>query len=243
MGTQGLIAIRLDAHYVFSQKCDHSAYPRDHGASIFGFLKYVDLDRFKRQCDTLVPMEQEEQDNLLKSILGRAPQGITDYERERLELRYPEIYWDTGAAALHMIYNGTLKRDPQHFRFGGQGLWCEWAWVIDLDHDLLRIHAGGFTYAIRRGLNHGDFLDYDSEPEWEAPAPGTDIPNAPWRPVALVHEMPFGVVRTVSVMNFFNAINAHLEPLRAKQSRANMRIWREHQKRRQLAEEQEARTQ
>jgi hypothetical protein len=107
-------------------------------------------------------------------------------ESKMLEKLYPESHRDTGSKILELIDAGYfMKRDyllsteesvigtqmtmvkyelqPGNIYlddstiFAGDRIFCEWAWVIDLDTNKLEVYTGQFNYDGSKGI----FVDHD----------------------------------------------------------------------------------
>ena len=73
------------------------------------------------------------------SIYARIDRGeLRDWQRV-----YPELSRDTAANILNMVYeseNGLKLRD--NIEFAADSLFCEWAYVIDLDKGTFEVYQG-----------------------------------------------------------------------------------------------------
>ena len=105
-------------------------------------------------------------------------------ESKMLEELYPESHRDTGSLILELIADGyfmkrtfsalpTLSEEPAEKKyelrpgkiylddsiiFADDRVFCEWAWVIDLDTNKLEVYTGQFNYDGSKGI----FEDYDN---------------------------------------------------------------------------------
>ena len=56
---------------------------------------------------------------------------------------YPQLHRDVGRDILDMIYNSDAGISLQNsLSFAGDGLFCEWAWLIDLDSNTFEAYEG-----------------------------------------------------------------------------------------------------
>lgn len=137
MGTRSLIAVYLDGQYRVAQYSQWDGYPSGQGEVIRQFFAQPDFDmqRFRdrvAQCRFLTDPDE------IKEIEAKAQarNGLK-------EAGYPELSRDTGADILQMIY---LSASPlalhDSITFVGDSLFCEWAYVIDLDKEVLEVYDG-----------------------------------------------------------------------------------------------------
>ena len=67
---------------------------------------------------------------------------ITMEEGDRLKALAPETSRDTGADILGMIASGKVKKVSLNLNFAADSLFCEWAYVLDLDREVLEVYEG-----------------------------------------------------------------------------------------------------
>lgn len=101
-------------------------------------------------------IEKDFKDNLLKlrfaddeklkalaKEFGASEDGtirMDDYDR--FKRAYPELHRDTGAEILEMIQDGRARILQSDINFAADGLFCEWAWVIDFDKRTFEAYVG-----------------------------------------------------------------------------------------------------
>lgn len=95
-------------------------YPDGAGKEVVKFLKKANLNRFKKQLD--------------KCVLTRNTSGLT----------YSDYGDFGGVAILHLIQEDMNEKIylPDSSDFVEDSLFCEWAYVIDLDNEVLEIYKG-----------------------------------------------------------------------------------------------------
>ena len=227
MTTAGLIAIKRGGKIVFCQQCNADAYPSSHGATIFGFLRAVDMDRFCRQVDKLSDLTDEENKRINTELFGTPHSRGGEQQRELCEMTHPEVFWNTGARALHMIYYGTLTKNPNEIRFAGNGLFCEWGWVIDLDNMRLEVYRGFVTWAVKRGISHGVFSHL--RPAVRPPVDERDLRSL-YLPIVLICSTTFELMREQSAYSFITWVQECADRLSAKVANAERRQERQQKK-------------
>jgi len=126
MGTRHLTVVMLDGKHRVAQYGQWDGYPECTGGIVLDFLKKMNRSKFEaalRACSFLSKMEM--------SALEE------DWKRE-----YPQLSRDVGAEILGMIQElGGLKLKDT-IDFVKDSLFCEYAYVIDLDNDRLEVYEG-----------------------------------------------------------------------------------------------------
>lgn len=112
MGTRHLICIVQDNAFRLAQYGQWDGYFRGQGKEILSFLQQVDIDAFKAKVKNIKPVD--------------------DDELER----------SSGAKTLSYILGGGTEVAPLSVEFAGDSLFCEFAYVIDLDNDALEVYTG-----------------------------------------------------------------------------------------------------
>lgn len=177
MGTRHLIGVVLDGDFKIAQYGQWDGYPSGQGATIHEFLTNPNLDIIR----------------FIEAV--RRLHWITDEETERINRTpdWPKIFpWmsrDAGAEILAMVYAGLVDYVGDGREFGYDGLFCEWAYVIDLDGENPTLEVYG-----------GFHKDWPTTGRWAAPMPpieeGLDVPLAPsgsdYAPVHLIKTYELG---------------------------------------------------
>ena len=144
MGTRNLTAVYIDGTYKIAQYGQWDGYPEGQGMTCLEFARNVlatkdGREAFAEKVRACSWITKEDIDRINNQIRSG---GIKDWTRI-----WPELSRDTCADILKMVAkseNGLkLKND---INFAADSLFCEWAWVIDLD-------AG--TFEGYRGFNTG----------------------------------------------------------------------------------------
>ena len=61
---------------------------------------------------------------------------------KRFSLKYPALSRDTGSNVLQLIYDGKCYELQDSRDFAEDSLYCEWAYVIDLDKNTFEVYEG-----------------------------------------------------------------------------------------------------
>lgn len=128
MGTRHLITVVKDGGYKVAQYGQWDGYLGGQGCMICEFLQErMDLDRFKVALDKCRFLTQSEIDELNK----------TDWHST-----HGYLSRDTGANILDVIQDNDGVCLVDQLNFAGDSLFCEWAYVVDMDNEILEIYEG-----------------------------------------------------------------------------------------------------
>lgn len=150
MGTRNLTAVYVDGEYKIAQYGQWDGYPQGQGMTCLNFAKKflankTDREAFAEKVRTCSWITDEEIAQVSEKIRREHILGWSSI--------WPELSRDTGANILEIVQRSEpglkLKNDID---FAAESLFCEWAWVIDLD-------AG--TFEGYRGFNQSKKLKPD----------------------------------------------------------------------------------
>lgn len=121
MGTRHLIAIFSDGQYRLAQYGQWDGYPSGQGLDILTWLN-------------------EQYSLPLRNIA--ACRFLTDEEIENADFMLsPHLRRDVGSDILDMIRHGPVAT-VNSIEFAADGLFCEWAYVIDIDAGVFEVYEG-----------------------------------------------------------------------------------------------------
>jgi hypothetical protein len=139
MGTRHLIAVMKDGEYKIAQYGQWDGYPDGQGLDCLHFLQYADLTVFAKKLELLEWWTNEQM---------RENTGMDDWK----EL-FPQFSRDTGAKILQFVMSNDQPMGMYNMiDFAGDSLFCEWAYVIDLDQH---------TFEVYEGYNKSPLVDKD----------------------------------------------------------------------------------
>jgi hypothetical protein len=146
MGTRHLTSVIYKQKTVVAQYGQWDGYPTGQGLTIVEFLNNADLDRFKLQLEKTRftnDKDHEEVGAYLESI-GAKGGWMNREQAEKYNKRYPYFGRDHGANILNLILDSKDDEISLHDSsdFINDGLFCEWAYEIDLDKRTLKILNG-----------------------------------------------------------------------------------------------------
>lgn len=132
MGTRHLICVVSGGQYRVAQYGQWDGYPEGQGVNVLGFCRRLAgqeyLTDFKRKAEACRFLNQGELDAL----------GATNWK-----LTHPHLSRDLGAKILDVV---VAARDGLELvdrsSFAADSLFCEWAYVVDLDAMRLEVYQG-----------------------------------------------------------------------------------------------------
>lgn len=148
MGTRNLTVVYSGGELKVAQYGQWDGYPSGIGVDILNFLKQADIQAFKERLKSISFFTEKEIEEENKSG--------NPYERR------PYLSRDLGADILNAILYGKFKRGTyeigegtsykeipvnidklvNEWDFGFDSVFCEWAYVIDLDNLELEVYKG-----------------------------------------------------------------------------------------------------
>ena len=144
MGTRNLTAVFIDGEYKVAQYGQFDGYPEGQGTKCLTFLRdKMDEDKFKEQVRRLYFASEEELETLWENNGGDIELGTMQGDKyERYTEAYPQMNRCVAAGVLEMIQDGKVNFLRDSITFAADGLFCEWAYVIDFDKRMFEIYKG-----------------------------------------------------------------------------------------------------
>lgn len=148
MGTRNLTMVISNGETKVAQYGQWDGYPGGQGSTALEFLRKADINKFREKVGNLRWITKEE----------AAALDETDWVKT-----HPFLSRDTGANILNAIYYDSMEiRDPEASVFSGKkidfpckveflqdesdfaadSLFCEWAYVVDLDKMTFEVYRG-----------------------------------------------------------------------------------------------------
>jgi hypothetical protein len=146
MGTRNLTMVISNGETKVAQYGQWDGYPSGNGAIVLDFLTNTNLDDFKKSLNKVIFVngnKEKEIQNWLKSI-GCENGWMTGEQSKLYQEKYPYLTRDNGANILQMIYDAMEEEVwiTDSTDFAGDSLFCEWAYLIDLDKNKLEVYEG-----------------------------------------------------------------------------------------------------
>lgn len=152
MGTRNLTAVVLNGEYKIAQYGQWDGYPSEQGSAILSFLAGPgNVEKLRANLAKVRFSDPNGRDKeMLESYDANAPTWSTDPDKRTPEQkRWFETYIsrDIGGDILAVVADSEdaeiILRSS--IEFASDSLFCEWAYVVDLDNG---------TFEVYRGFNH-----------------------------------------------------------------------------------------
>jgi hypothetical protein len=146
MGTRHLTMVVHENKTKIAQYGQWDGYPSGQGVTVLTFLRKRKLDVFKEKLKNVRFINDEDQKKIntfMKSI-GSEDGWMNQDQADKYHAAYPYLSRDIGADILDLVYgsNGDEIMLKDSTDFAGDSLFCEWAYVIDLDKNNFEIYSG-----------------------------------------------------------------------------------------------------
>lgn len=138
MGTRNLTIVHKNGEYKVAQYGQWDGYPEGLGVTLLNFLKNVNMDSFRNAIDNVSFYTQEELEEIDKQI-DEARKVIPNYSWQK---DFPQLSRDTGGDILNLITFKGVNKVNNSIDFAADSLFCEWAYVIDLDINKFEVYKG-----------------------------------------------------------------------------------------------------
>lgn len=152
MGTRNLTIVVHNGVYKIAQYGQWDGYPDGQGLTVLNFCKEFlnspeNIEKFVNQINTKIyDPSQEEIKNMWKEfgVDIDTCDGYVGFDvAKKFSEQYPSLSRDTAAEILKFV---MISKDPlplnNSIEFALDSLFCEWAYVIDLDNMYLEVYKG-----------------------------------------------------------------------------------------------------
>lgn len=135
MGTRHLIAVFVDGQYKVAQYAQWDGYPSGQGVEVLEFCRNMDRVAFTEKVRAARFLTEQD----IKDLNARIDaEKIRDWSEA-----WPWLSRDAGAGILQMV----MEHEPgiklrNSIQFAADSLFCEWAYVIDLDKNTFEAFKG-----------------------------------------------------------------------------------------------------
>jgi hypothetical protein len=145
MGTRNLVAVQLKGKYRIAQYGQWDGYPSGQGATVLEFLAKWDRKKFEKKVRASKFCTKKNM-TALQVELDATKDQVAFYKK------YPQLTRDTGAKILQVVQDSESGIKLQNsIDFAGDSLFCEWAYVIDLDENTLEVYKGFYKGKVPDG--------------------------------------------------------------------------------------------
>ncbi|NMC60676.1 MAG: hypothetical protein GYA51_15025 [Candidatus Methanofastidiosa archaeon] len=134
MGTRHVTAVFLNGEPKVAQYGQWDGYPSGQGVTILNFLRKANMPKFRKKIEKCIFLTAEQiKERWTECGADPNSQWVGIDVSHKFQQKYPGLHRDTGAAILEMIYKDNVTELQNSLDFVKDSLWCEWAYVIDLN--------------------------------------------------------------------------------------------------------------
>lgn len=147
MGTRNLTMVISNGETKVAQYGQWDGYPEGQGVTALNFLESYDLNEFKEKLKSVKFIngnKEKEIQSWLKSI-GCKDGWMNCEQSDLYQKKYPLLTRDNGANILELIMESKDEGNlwvNDSTEFAADSLFCEWAYVIDLDKNVFEVYEG-----------------------------------------------------------------------------------------------------
>ena len=153
MGTRNLICVFYKGRFVIAQCTQFDGYPEGQGVETLKFLQdSANVERlkgglqhiYKLSHEELQQMEEEIKNLDIEAQKGDLMTGV-HFVSSAIYTLWPSLSRDTGAEILEIVAQATTENPVPiqlDLAFANHDLFCEWAYVADLDHGVYEVYGG-----------------------------------------------------------------------------------------------------
>lgn len=146
MGTRNLTMVVHEKQTKIAQYGQWDGYPDGNGVKVLTFLRKAKLDKFREKLKN-VRFRTAEDDKEIQSFMesiGCKDGWMNTEQADKYHKAYPYLSRDIGTDILDLVYNsnGNEIMVGDSTDFAADSLFCEWAYLIDLDKNVLECYMG-----------------------------------------------------------------------------------------------------
>jgi len=144
MGTRNLMCVVSNGEIKVANYCQWDGYPTGQGNDIVKFIiDHMEFEKFQREINKLTFISNKELKNLWAECGANPESDFVSFDvSDKFKVQYPHLHRDCGAEILHLIQEGFVESTIDSISFAADSLFCEWAYVIDLDNKVLEVYRG-----------------------------------------------------------------------------------------------------
>lgn len=148
MGTRNLLVVKQDGEYKIAKYCQWDGYPDGQGLTLLGFLRDRDMAEVARAVGYAQPVTYERVKQAWTECGADPNSDLVNMEVSgKFKSTYPLMHRDFGGGEFMQMlidhYRMGLKMEVYNdLDFAADSLFCEWAYVIDLDEGVLDVYKG-----------------------------------------------------------------------------------------------------
>lgn len=177
MGTRHLTIVQLNNEIKVAQYGQWDGYPGGQGRTVKEFIQGAKMDVFRERLKSCYFLTDEKIKELYEKE-GITGEFMNMEQAERFKSKHPQLDRDMGAEVLNYIYASEGDIPLQNnISFAGDSLFCEWAWLVNMDTNELEVYHGFNKTTLGENERFRNAVKAKSSPEYE--------------PIALLHKWKF----------------------------------------------------
>ena len=147
MGTRNLTMVIQNEKTKIAQYGQWDGYPEGNGVRILDFVRSkLRMQKLREKLKNVkfsTKKDEKKVDDFLNSI-GCTDGWMNMDQAKKYHEAFPYLSRDIGAGILELVSESTDKEIilVNSTDFAGDSLFCEWAYVIDLDNNQLEVYSG-----------------------------------------------------------------------------------------------------
>jgi len=146
MGTRNLTVVIYNDKIKVAQYGQWDGYPEGQGRTILKFLHAMMQEEFVEVLKHVRFMQDDDREVLQAYLtsIGAKDGWCTLEQAKLLDEKYPLLNRDVGGFILALICQQTAQEIilENAYTFAADSLFCEWAYVIDLDTNVFEVYKG-----------------------------------------------------------------------------------------------------
>lgn len=145
MGTRNLEVVIMNGEVRVGQYCQWDGFPDSQGMTALHFLRdKMNKEQFIQKIKQSSFVTEEEYKNMWISCGANPDSDLVDYDvSKRFSEKYPWLHRDCGAKIFEIIQEHESGIKLQNtVDFAANSLFCEWAYVVDLDKNTFEVYQG-----------------------------------------------------------------------------------------------------
>lgn len=156
MGTRSLTCVVLDGKFKVAQYGQFDGYPSGQGKTALEIMRKIlnenHLERFKEKVRALSQLTEAEHKQLWIDVGADPNKDYVSMEiGNAFDEKHPELSRRTAAEILGLVMYRDIARVQLSNDFAHDSLFCEWAYVVDLDQGIFEVHKGFVTSPHSKG--------------------------------------------------------------------------------------------
>lgn len=192
MGTRNLTCVQKDGKLIVAKYCQWDGYINGQGKIIVDFIvNKFNKDIFIEKLSNIKDITDKSLNALWKKCGAKDnAQFVSMDVSDKFAKKYPHLHRDMGGAILESIQNSTdtvfLRNDKE---FAKDSLFCEYAYVLNLDTDTLDVYTGFKT------KKSSDSIFYNREKDKVEKRGDGEI----YYPIGLLCSLKFSLIQKLGV--------------------------------------------